>query len=183
MIRRPPRSTLFPYTTLFRSPGLDDHARLGDAAGDIGRAAHDALAPEDGADALDRLDAVLEWNHEGIGAAAGTQLRGGALGVPELHREHHDVDRAGVGGLLDGLHFQLRIPERALQREAIALQRLQMPPAGDERDRVPRLLQARAKVAAYAAGAHDGDLHVSTGSGRSCKDRFSPRRCSAPARR
>src|SRR5690349_22072403 len=28
MIRRPPRSTLFPYTTLFRSqvPGLDPHA-------------------------------------------------------------------------------------------------------------------------------------------------------------
>src|SRR3989475_10392135 len=27
MIRRPPRSTLFPYTTLFRShPHLDDHA-------------------------------------------------------------------------------------------------------------------------------------------------------------
>src|SRR5947209_10111210 len=24
MIRRPPRSTLFPYTTLFRSPGSDD---------------------------------------------------------------------------------------------------------------------------------------------------------------
>src|SRR2546429_2984942 len=27
MIRRPPRSTLFPYTTLFRSPGLDHEAR------------------------------------------------------------------------------------------------------------------------------------------------------------
>src|SRR3712207_7728179 len=28
MIRRPPRSTLFPYTTLFRShPGVDAHAR------------------------------------------------------------------------------------------------------------------------------------------------------------
>src|SRR2546422_8120015 len=27
MIRRPPRSTLFPYTTLFRSPG-DGHARV-----------------------------------------------------------------------------------------------------------------------------------------------------------
>src|SRR3712207_7327787 len=25
MIRRPPRSTLFPYTTLFRSPDGDDH--------------------------------------------------------------------------------------------------------------------------------------------------------------
>src|SRR3712207_7844447 len=26
MLRRPPRSTLFPYTTLFRSPGVDDEA-------------------------------------------------------------------------------------------------------------------------------------------------------------
>src|SRR5216684_6307238 len=32
MIRRPPRSTLFPYTTLFRSPGLVDHRRLSDPA-------------------------------------------------------------------------------------------------------------------------------------------------------
>src|SRR3712207_8861863 len=30
MIRRPPRSTLFPYTTLFRSEGAG-HARQGDA--------------------------------------------------------------------------------------------------------------------------------------------------------
>src|SRR2546429_7054461 len=29
MIRRPPRSTLFPYTTLFRSPRLDVHFSLG----------------------------------------------------------------------------------------------------------------------------------------------------------
>src|SRR5258706_10173334 len=35
MIRRPPRSTLFPYTTLFRSLGLDAHART---AGDRARA-------------------------------------------------------------------------------------------------------------------------------------------------
>src|SRR2546430_12156839 len=28
MIRRPPRSTLFPYTTLFRSPFQDDGARF-----------------------------------------------------------------------------------------------------------------------------------------------------------
>src|SRR3989449_9087879 len=27
MIRRPPRSTLFPYTTLFRSRGVAEHAR------------------------------------------------------------------------------------------------------------------------------------------------------------
>src|SRR6185295_19459630 len=42
MIRRPPRSTLFPYTTLFRSrardlppdPGRPRRARLGDGRGD-----------------------------------------------------------------------------------------------------------------------------------------------------
>src|SRR2546425_7790406 len=37
MIRRPPRSTLFPYTTLFRSLRcLDDLAHLGDALGHRG---------------------------------------------------------------------------------------------------------------------------------------------------
>src|SRR5258707_10922574 len=33
MIRRPPRSTLFPYTTLFRSPHIGDRV-LGDAGAD-----------------------------------------------------------------------------------------------------------------------------------------------------
>src|SRR3712207_6924277 len=39
MIRRPPRSTLFPYTTLFRSQGaqlVGDHDDLGDPAVDDG---------------------------------------------------------------------------------------------------------------------------------------------------
>src|SRR3989449_5930937 len=58
MIRRPPRSTLFPYTTLFRSqgraggrPGGD--ARSGEAAGepaDAGRAARPAGWGAPGAD-------------------------------------------------------------------------------------------------------------------------------------
>src|SRR3712207_7257201 len=33
MIRRPPRSTLFPYTTLFRSPGYPPHRARERAAG------------------------------------------------------------------------------------------------------------------------------------------------------
>src|SRR3712207_8988956 len=33
MIRRPPRSTLFPYTTLFRSPGDLDHGGARPAGG------------------------------------------------------------------------------------------------------------------------------------------------------
>src|SRR2546430_3318658 len=48
MIRRPPRSTLFPYTTLFRSLGLD---QVVDAAPEVGRrsvdGAHHHLVPED----------------------------------------------------------------------------------------------------------------------------------------
>src|SRR2546429_1218162 len=50
MIRRPPRSTLFPYTTLFRSPIRD---LLGDALAERrGRHHHGlALAAEHGADA------------------------------------------------------------------------------------------------------------------------------------
>src|SRR3712207_8753952 len=32
MIRRPPRSTLFPYTTLFRSTGMNRYGRMGTRA-------------------------------------------------------------------------------------------------------------------------------------------------------
>src|SRR3712207_7590581 len=35
MIRRPPRSTLFPYTTLFRSQARDVHLRDADARRDL----------------------------------------------------------------------------------------------------------------------------------------------------
>src|SRR3990167_7184089 len=37
MIRRPPRSTLFPYTTLFRSPGLRQGFGLQEVRGGAGR--------------------------------------------------------------------------------------------------------------------------------------------------
>src|SRR5258707_3854312 len=40
MIRRPPRSTLFPYTTLFRSDAFDGARReIGDRADDAGKPA------------------------------------------------------------------------------------------------------------------------------------------------
>src|SRR5260221_1626482 len=60
MIRRPPRSTLFPYTTLFRSQGTRDHfaLQLGDGGGQRavpvdggpvrrGRLQADVLGPDD----------------------------------------------------------------------------------------------------------------------------------------
>ena len=35
MLRRPPRSTLFPYTTLFRSPNLNSETLLANASQDL----------------------------------------------------------------------------------------------------------------------------------------------------
>src|SRR3712207_7454266 len=60
MIRRPPRSTLFPYTTLFRSLGDHRAARLGERARNDHRAALAERAEgevevvEAGVDELDR---------------------------------------------------------------------------------------------------------------------------------
>src|SRR5690242_20856483 len=45
MMRRPPRSTLFPYTTLFRSAG--DHAERGRLAAARGTDEHEELAVVD----------------------------------------------------------------------------------------------------------------------------------------
>src|SRR2546426_2545203 len=47
MIRRPPRSTLFPYTTLFRSPDLG----VGELAAELGLELGGAVAQADAADA------------------------------------------------------------------------------------------------------------------------------------
>src|SRR5205085_6686025 len=50
MIRRPPRSTLFPYTTLFRSPQRRGRGRLGRRAGGrCERARRSSLASRPGA--------------------------------------------------------------------------------------------------------------------------------------
>src|SRR3712207_7453097 len=52
MIRRPPRSTLFPYTTLFRSVVLDSLAKLPDVAG---RDRRSASSPDAGRDLLEAV--------------------------------------------------------------------------------------------------------------------------------
>src|SRR2546427_12743725 len=75
MIRRPPRSTLFPYTTLFRSVG-DDHLRLAlksraqlfVLSGDSHRASIEmALAGHDASDGEQRGGAKTEFVGPGNG--------------------------------------------------------------------------------------------------------------------
>src|SRR2546430_7729677 len=67
MIRRPPRSTLFPYTTLFRSPldgarGVPDAERARAGRGDAQRAAH-ALVPLIGCQAMAGADEIRSEEH------------------------------------------------------------------------------------------------------------------------
>src|SRR5689334_23847934 len=75
MIRRPPRSTLFPYTTLFRSdlrqqdedaggPHAEDHEERGDRAGDGLRHRIDRVPPRG-----DRKSTRLNSSHSSISYA------------------------------------------------------------------------------------------------------------------
>src|SRR5256885_12678611 len=68
MIRRPPRSTLFPYTTLFRSLGRDlDDARSEDHEGPEDERMEDARVPLPRnlalEDAIDRKSTRLNSSH------------------------------------------------------------------------------------------------------------------------
>src|SRR5258707_11206787 len=73
MIRRPPRSTLFPYTTLFRSLVRPDHP----VAADLHRAGHAGRQlppvgvddPDLAADGLDRKSTRLNSSHANISYA------------------------------------------------------------------------------------------------------------------
>src|SRR2546429_7314231 len=60
MIRRPPRSTLFPYTTLFRSHKCAHGMALGDQRS---KAASIAEADHDGAVRVDRKSTRLNSSH------------------------------------------------------------------------------------------------------------------------
>src|SRR3712207_9347641 len=89
MIRRPPRSTLFPYTTLFRSEGELDG--LGDAL--------DGQVTDDGP--VGTVGADLGGAEGHVGVIAHVEEVGGAdvrvaLLLPGVDRVH--VDRGGHGG-------------------------------------------------------------------------------------
>src|SRR5438034_11419592 len=74
LVRRPPRSTLFPYTTLFRSPrdSGDDRLSRGRRAGGEGLDAVSLLRPQGaaaGARARDRKSTRLNSSHTVISYA------------------------------------------------------------------------------------------------------------------
>src|SRR2546427_9462941 len=130
MIRRPPRSTLFPYTTLFRSRRRIEPAARGDAGlRDLWclRDEDDALALRRVGDVLlageiergQRVDvAVEERAHPGVVRPREDDLAEERLGVAVLHeaaldQEHHRVDVARGARGIDERH---RLAPEVLQR-------------------------------------------------------------------
>src|SRR5258707_7324598 len=76
MIRRPPRSTLFPYTTLFRSQGLISEGtrrKAGERGQQVGRPIEAAMAQpgarEAGYAGVDRKSTRLNSSHANISYA------------------------------------------------------------------------------------------------------------------
>src|SRR3989449_7077797 len=123
MIRRPPRSTLFPYTTLFRSaaePGIEEVAQgvAHDVEGEHGQ--HDRHPGErrDPGAALDVLAALAEdvaparrgrWNAE----AEERQARLRADGRRDVERGHDDERVEDVGEHVPRHDAELSAAERA----------------------------------------------------------------------
>src|SRR3712207_6859504 len=99
MIRRPPRSTLFPYTTLFRSAGrraavgarLDVVARAGEGAREerAGRGERESVTKFHGHELLDRKSTRLNSSHANISYAVFClkKKKQQALDLPRL-RDH-----------------------------------------------------------------------------------------------
>src|SRR2546430_6980330 len=62
MIRRPPRSTLFPYTTLFRSGRAARDRHLPDLLGAFDAPLHSDVAPHRGPGAPGQIGRAHVWN-------------------------------------------------------------------------------------------------------------------------
>src|SRR3712207_7742576 len=91
MIRRPPRSTLFPYTTLFRSRKLAVAEEVGDAEGGRARARLVEHRPDAEGGAAGRLARGREGVREGGGEQLG--LRRSEEHTSELQSRQYLVCR------------------------------------------------------------------------------------------
>src|SRR5258707_11552167 len=90
MIRRPPRSTLFPYTTLFRSEGSGSRLdSIGNADGIARRHAGEFGIP---ASALDRKSTRLNSSHANISYAVFCLKKKKKLGRDEMLQTHRGDD-------------------------------------------------------------------------------------------
>src|SRR3989441_12441499 len=99
MIRRPPRSTLFPYTTLFRSVGRDDSlSRLSGGIG--GRGPGETKLEVDRRRVRDRIS-HLEDRIDRLSADRATRRRQRSrAGVPVIRSEEHTSELQSLAYLV-----------------------------------------------------------------------------------
>src|SRR2546429_7852138 len=102
MIRRPPRSTLFPYTTLFRSRPMTTWHRLGDKP--------ELLLQVPTVFKLDRWS-VAVFHHDGRFRAIGNACnhKGGPLSEGRLHGEFVMRSEEHTSELQSRLHLVCRL--------------------------------------------------------------------------
>src|SRR5256885_12042439 len=120
MIRRPPRSTLFPYTTLFRSCAVDlrlDLARgdrMRDHPPDLGR-----VREEPNALRLEDLPRDGPGDHEGGGHAAGQLASATEVRLAAVFHESREVSVAGSWDarvVRIGLRLHILVPDHRHNR-------------------------------------------------------------------
>src|SRR2546426_3033931 len=165
MIRRPPRSTLFPYTTLFRSEQLEDRADRRHSRGE-GEAGMAAL--QLGEAGLERVARRIARARVVVAlVSAGARLRVGRGGVD---RGHH---RAGMGvGLLPGvnhlgleLHFSVALLRSQLSR-SMRVMRPRNSPRSTTIATMPRLKMSISCSSVASGGTVTRWLSIASDTGR-----------------
>src|SRR2546430_6195836 len=95
MIRRPPRSTLFPYTTLFRSAGAARPARFVERVGDVGESPRQRPAPVALRAAVGAFGPFLA---DVVAGGLAGAIRRGAAGRAVLAHRARPQERQPAGG-------------------------------------------------------------------------------------
>src|SRR3712207_9373417 len=92
MIRRPPRSTLFPYTTLFRSMMKEGGAQAVKLEGGVRVAPQIKLLHEAGIPVMAHIGFTPQSEH----ALGGFRVQGRGSGAEQLLADAHAVQEAGA---------------------------------------------------------------------------------------
>ena len=143
--------------------GVPHHAGPAEHGRDIGGAGAGRVLAEDRRDALVAVDAVLQGDDAGVRADQRLGQLGRGLGVPQLDREQHDIDRADLLRIGRGVDLrQVQVAVHAFDLQPVLAQRVEVGAARDVGDVMARGLHPPAEIGADRAGRHRCDFHVAS---------------------
>ena len=139
---------------------MNDDAGRTDRRGDVRGSAENARPTDYRANALHALHPILEGNDHTASGEQWSDLRRGILGIPELYRKEHRIDRCDARRIIGDHRFgEMDVAVGTAHAQAMLAHRRQVTAAGNEGDIVPRLCELRAEIAANASGTHDRNAH------------------------